>query len=213
MNNNDFNNNTYLGTENLLLLKKQFNPHFINNTFNSIQNFILIGDLENSLKYVALIAKYFRIVNDHSLKKEVSIVEEIEFLNTYIQLQDLRFNDKLKINLAIDPFMDKFTEEKKIPPFIIKAIVENAIEHGVFHNQSGGEVSIIFKKENELINITIEDNGIGINKSKKINSWKVIEAHQSSLVLIEKILQIKPIIKDIQKQNGELEGTRVVLKI
>ena len=104
-------------------------------------------------------------------------------------------------------------KDKKLPPFIIRPLLENAIEHGIFHRENIGEIKINLQIDNDQLIITIEDNGIGINKSQKINSWKEAEMKQTSVSLIKELLLNNFEIIDLQSPNGESEGTKAIVKV
>lgn len=156
--------------------KSQMNPHFIKNLLQTINFFILFDSKENASKYL----KKFSILVDKTLKQSdqelITLADEIEILEIYIELQSLRFPDKFDfspissgavrhkptifLSREINPL------ETKIPPMVIQPFVENAIVHGLEPKSSKGFISVSFSKENNLLNCMISDNGIGRKASQ-----------------------------------------------
>ena len=96
-------------------LQTQMNPHFIFNSLNAIQHFLTINDKENALMYLAKFSRLIRLVFTLSTKKRIPLEEEIEFLNTYLSLEDLRFNHEVNIDLKVDPEINRRLEEWFVP--------------------------------------------------------------------------------------------------
>ena len=156
--------------------KSQMNPHFIKNLLQTINFFILFDSKENASKYL----KKFSILVDKTLKHSdqelITLADEIEILEIYIELQSLRFPDKFdffpissatglhKPTIFLAPEINPL--ETKIPPMVIQPFVENAIVHGLEPKSRKGFISVSFSKENNLLNCMISDNGIGRKASQ-----------------------------------------------
>ena len=142
-------------------LRAQMNPHFTFNAINSIQNFIIDNNTTQALHYLGEFSKLIRQTLENATEKLMPLAAEINFLNSYIAVQKMRF-DTIKTVLTIDSAIDKYSTQ--IPPLIIQPFIENAFEHA-FENTATNEstIEINFKLENQLLICTIKDNGKGFN--------------------------------------------------
>lgn len=171
----------------LKALRGQMNPHFVHNSLNAIQYYIQQNDVETSEDYLAKFSKLMRKFFDYSRRQNIRISEEISLLENYLQIEKLRFEEKLEYSIIVDPDLD--IEEEQIPSMILQPLVENAINHGLFHKAGKGHVSIQFSYiNNSSYKVCIIDNGIGINKAKAMNtSIKKDNESHSSAVLEERL--------------------------
>ena len=144
----------------MMALKAQMNPHFMFNCINSIDAFIHTNDKYNATLYLNKFAKLLRNILDSSKQNIVSFTKDIETLKLYIELEELRNDNKFKTRLHIDE--ELLVSDYKVPPLIIQPFVENAILHGL-KNKDGndGLLEIEIKKMGEKIEYSIKDNGIG----------------------------------------------------
>ncbi|WP_373942203.1 histidine kinase [Polaribacter sejongensis] len=117
----------------LKALRSQMNPHFVHNSLNAIQYYIQQNDVETSENYLAKFSKLMRQFFDYSRRKSVSLSEEISLLENYLQIEKLRFEEKIEYEIKVDPELD--IEEEQIPSMLIQPLVENAINHGLFHKK------------------------------------------------------------------------------
>ena len=148
-------------------LKAQMNPHFMFNCINSIDAFIQTNDKYNATLYLNKFAKLIRNVLESSKQNVVSFSKDIETLKLYIELEELRSDNKFRTNLNIDN--DLMSDDFKVPPLIIQPFVENAIIHGLKNREDNtGLLSISIQKENNSIHYVITDNGIGRLAASKI---------------------------------------------
>ena len=143
-------------------LKAQINPHFLFNALNSIQSFVLEGDLESSDNYLVKYGKLIRKVLDHSDKLTVTLSDELEMLDLYVALEKLRFDKGFdyKVNLAqnINPL------RTKVPSMVIQPFIENAIWHGLSLKKGKREIRIEITKLDRAMQVLIIDNGVGFKK-------------------------------------------------
>jgi len=205
----------------LKALKAQMNPHFIFNVLNSIQEFIVLNQKEQASDYLAMFAELIRSYLHFSNTGNISLREEIDSLQKYLELETLRFEDTFNYSLNYDDNLN--SEELKIPTMIIQPYVENAIQHGLFHKKNNRKLSIDFSMpENKVINCTITDNGIGREKAKAIKLSKpamhksfAMEATASRLELYNQKFTNKIGIETIDLFNNDqhASGTKVVLSI
>lgn len=179
----------------LRALRSQMNPHFVHNSLNAIQYYIQRNEVEISEDYLVRFSKLIRLFFEYSRRHHVTISEEIELLNHYLIIEKLRFEDKIDYTISVDDDIDQ--EEQTLPPIMLQPLVENAVNHGLFHKKGKGKIHISFEYiDDETFKVLIEDDGIGIKKAKKNYSHDTEnnESH-SSEVLIERL--------DLFKQNKE----------
>lgn len=156
------------------LLRAQMNPHFVFNAMSVIQSYIYENDIENSTKFLVNFSRLMRLILENSPKEFIPIRTEVEILNKYLETQKLRFEDRFQFFIETEK---ELTDEFAIiPPMITQPFIENSIEHGQLHTIEGGFIRIRFAKEKGMLNITIEDNGIGRDSSRQN---KKSSAHKS----------------------------------
>lgn len=142
----------------LQALRAQMNPHFIFNSLNSIQDFILDRQPREANYYLTRFARLMRMIIEYSKKTSITIGEEVEFLTTYVQLEQLRFEERFTFSLVVDPRLPLTT---RIPPILLQPIVENAIKHGLTPGHGQGALTVQFSIENDSVVCIVEDNGVG----------------------------------------------------
>lgn len=144
----------------LMALRSVMSPHFIFNVLNSIQYFIAKNDRLNAINYLSSFSKLVRNILSHSVTNKVSLMDEIEMLKAYVELELIRFENKFTFSFDIDPAID--VESVVIPSLLIQPYVENAILHGLYNKESNGKLSIRVREEDDgMLLFEIEDNGIG----------------------------------------------------
>jgi tetratricopeptide (TPR) repeat protein len=163
------------------LLRTQMNPHFVFNAMSVIQSYIYENDTVNSSKFLVNFSRLMRLILENSPKEFIPIQTEVEILQKYLETQKLRFEDRFEF--TIDISSEIIIEHAMIPPMITQPFIENAIEHGQLHTIEGGFITVSFKKVNDLLQILIEDNGIG-RKGAEVN--KKSKAHKSMAMKITK---------------------------
>jgi ligand-binding sensor domain-containing protein len=199
----------------LKALRAQMNPHFIFNCISSIQCFILENNVGAADKYLSKFSKLIRNVLTNSKSEHISLGTEIQTLNLYVELESMRFSSKFTHTVIIDPLLE--IEKISIPPLILQPYVENAIWHGLLHLvDKSGKLTIRLDKEGDLIKCTIEDNGIGREKSMELRKPG---RHQSFGLTItnERLDGLKPLpntkerVKIIDKydEQGFAQGTKI----
>jgi len=163
-------------------LNSSMNRHFIFNALNSIQYYINSSDRKSANKYLTSFAKLIRKNLDSSSSGNslVSLSEEVERLELYISLEHMRFQNKFGYEIKIEPNID--TENIQVPPMFLQPFVENSIWHGILPMEKPGKISVrVYTNSKGQLQIDIEDNGIGIEESKKN---KGTHSHQSKGMLI-----------------------------
>jgi two-component system LytT family sensor kinase len=198
-------------------LRSQMNPHFVHNSLNAIQYYIQLNDIDQSENYLTRFSKLVRQFFEYSRKQTIRIEEEIDLISNYLALEKLRFEDKLTYEILCDETVDK---EAAIPSMVLQPIVENAVNHGIFHKKTTGKVTITFSQLSEdTFCVVVKDDGIGIKESQKRakHTLKNHDSH-SSQVLDERLKLLEQIdnwnveytIKDRAEFSDE-QGTIVTL--
>ena len=199
-------------------LSQQMNPHFIFNTLNSIQYYILQNDNLSSNKYLTKFARLMRLTLDNSQNNTIPVKDEIAALNLYLELESLRFEGKFEYKINVDSEI----EDYQIPTLLIQPFVENAIWHGLMHKEGNGFIEVNLKLINNQIFCTIEDNGVGRKKAKEIKANKSIthkslgsKITENRLKLINSLFgsQMKIQYIDLENELGNSDGTRVEIVI
>ncbi|MCL3779779.1 tetratricopeptide repeat protein [Prolixibacteraceae bacterium JC049] len=160
------------------ILRSQMNPHFIFNMLLTIQNSIYQENKVKAYNLLGQFSKMTRSVLEYSQKEFITLEEEIKLLETYMILQKNRFDFDFEIN--IDP--DLRIESMMIPPMLVQPFIENAIDHGIRPVEYRGKITLELKKQNNSLQVNVNDNGIGINKGMA----KRKENHSSTALKIFK---------------------------
>jgi ligand-binding sensor domain-containing protein/two-component sensor histidine kinase len=143
-------------------LHAQMNPHFIFNSLNSIRGMILQEDNRNASRYLARFARLIRLNLEHSKETFITLRQNIEYLEGYLEMEQLRFAD---FSFSIKTSADIDCNEIRLAPMMIQPLVENAIWHGLLSKEKDKWVRIYFFQDGENLVCEIEDNGIGIRQS------------------------------------------------
>ncbi|GGP02294.1 hypothetical protein GCM10010992_06100 [Cloacibacterium rupense] len=202
-------------------LRAQMNPHFIFNSLNSIQNYILKNDSEKASQYLTKFSRLIRLILDHSNQNFITLSSEIQLLTLYIEMEDMRFEKHFESEISVDDNLD--AEHILIPSMLIQPSVENAIWHGLLHKNEKGFLKIYFKKIDEnLLEVTIEDNGVGRKKAEELRSKTSLrkksygtEITKNRIETLNKTseLQTSFEIIDLYNENENAAGTKVLIKI
>lgn len=203
----------------LKALRSQMNPHFVFNSLNAIQYFVIKNHSEQSENYLARFSKLVRMFFEFSRYDSLRLEQEIDLLERYLEIEKLRFEDRLNYEIYVDERLD--TEELEIPSMILQPIVENAVNHGIFHKKTPGTVWVRFNYVDEYtVHVSVKDNGVGLSVMKTVvREEKGNYRSRSSEVLKErlKILsenkvskwKVKYSIRDLAADNSGDTGTQV----
>ncbi len=205
----------------LKALRAQMNPHFVFNSLNSIQHYILNSKSSEAAKYLNKFAKLIRTILSNSEKPMVTVNEDVESLRLYLELEQMRFDGKFDYEINVDKSVDGDYDE--IPPMLMQPYLENAILHGLNPKETKGHLKIdIFTKDNYIV-CRITDDGIGLVKSGEIKRTRPGQQHKSLGMKItsERVRILNDINKsnlsvsvtDLKDANGDSCGTMVELFI
>lgn len=199
------------------ILRQQMNPHFIFNTLNSIQYYLLDEDIHASISYLSKFAKLMRMILDNSRETTIPIEDEIRALELYLELEALRFEEKLTYAIVVDPRVN--TMEWHIPSLLIQPFVENAIKHGLMHKKGPGHVRVELTQKGESIVCRIEDDGVGREQAAKIRqshhrSWGA-QISEDRVRLLKAVYgeKVDICIQDLFSDPGKPSGTCVTITI
>lgn len=200
-------------------LHLQMNPHFVFNCLGSISSFIVQNGTDTAVKYLSKFSKLMRLTLEYSKESLIPIDKEIESLQNYLELEQLRFNQKF--NFTITKSIE-IEDDMALPPLLLQPFVENSIIHGLIPKDEKGFISIDFSLENESLLCSIEDNGIGFDKSKEIKETLVSVHKSMALDITRKRLEMMEAstsrkanvsIEELKNDKGEILGTKVVLNL
>jgi len=202
------------------LFRSQMNPHFIFNSLTSIQNYILEEDPDKASKYLSRFSKLVRNILNSSTKEYVTLQEEIQTIENYLELQKIRFQDKF--GYSIESEKNVKPESILIPPMLAQPFIENAIEQGLRNKESKGNVNIRYSLNNNTIMVEVQNDGIGRQKASELLQQKNKE-HKSlaTAITLERIEAINKKrkrkitlrISDLTNEEGLPSGTLVVIYI
>jgi len=201
-------------------LRAQMNPHFIFNSLNSINNFILKNESEQASDFLVKFSRLVRQVLNNSRNKYVTLTDEIKALTLYVELEQLRFTYRFDYQINCDENLDMDTV--MVPPLIIQPYVENAIWHGLMHKEDKGKLSILIHRDSELLRFEILDDGIGREKSKGYKSKYGSEKKSMGLSItkdrisvLNRLYNLEADMKivDLYDKDNQPVGTRVIVKI
>jgi two-component sensor histidine kinase/streptogramin lyase len=203
----------------LASIRSQMNPHFIFNALNTIQSYIYMNDRTNAVNYLGKFAQLTRKVLDLSMNELVTLREELDALNLYLELEKMRFEESLEVEMTVDLAIDQ--DLIKIPPMLIQPYVENALKHGLLHRKEYRKLSCSFRADGAFLVVTITDNGVGRKRSEELNAKASrhrpfsTEATQKRIELMNKALPHGFAVEyvDHRADDGQAEGTTVVLRM
>jgi LytS/YehU family sensor histidine kinase len=196
-------------------LHLQMNPHFVFNCLSSISSFIVQNGTDSALKYLSKFSKLMRLTLEYSKGSLIPIDKEIESLQNYLELEQLRFHDKFRFTIQSS---DRVEFNMGLPPLLIQPFVENAILHGIVPKDSDGHIAVEFDVLHGRLICTITDDGIGLDQSKILKENSVLAHKSMALEITKKRLEImeSTTMKSAQIDIAPLEnqtGTRVTLTL
>lgn len=201
-------------------LRLQMNPHFIFNSLNSIQSYILNNDVDLAVNYLGRFSQLMRLILANSRESVVPLADELKAIRHYFEIEKLRFEEKFTYSIKVDPEIDD--EFTGVPPMVIQPYIENAIIHGLVHKPSPGHITIRFRQINSRMLCSIQDDGVGRARAAEIKRQSGLNTKSRGMMITKERLEIlnkkstgKFSIKviDLIDENGKPSGTRVELLI
>ena len=200
-------------------LHLQMNPHFVFNCLGSISSFIVQNGTDSAIKYLSKFSKLMRLTLEYSKETLIPIDKEIEGLQNYLELEQLRFNNKFSFTISKS---SEIEDDVALPPLLLQPFIENAIIHGVIPKKENGKIEVTFTIEKESLVCTIEDNGVGFEQSKFAKEKSVVAHKSMALDIIKKRLELMETstsgkanveIKELKNDKNDAVGTKVTLQI
>jgi len=199
-------------------LHLQMNPHFVFNCLGAISSFIVQNGTDSALKYLSKFSKLMRLTLEYSKGSLIPIDKEIESLQNYLELEQLRFRNKFEFKIHSS---NKVEFNMGLPPLLIQPFVENAVLHGMVPKDGNGRIDVEFDVQNGQLICTVTDDGIGLTESKHLKENSVTAHKSMALEITKKRLEImeSTTSKSAQIDITELEnndkkiGTRVTLRL
>ena len=203
------------------MLSNQMNPHFIFNSLNSIKLYIINNEKENAVYYLNKFSKLIRKILIASKEKEISLEEELETMELYMNIENIRFSNEIDYKVNVDDAID--LSSIKVPSLILQPFLENALWHGLSTKKDDKRITIDIKKDpKKFVTITITDNGIGRIEAEIIKQNKSLKRKSVGISLTNQRLSnfykvfdndYSIDIKDLYDENNQPSGTSVTLKI
>ncbi len=196
-------------------LRREMNPHFIFNSLNSINHFIAQNNELEANKYLSSYSKLMRNIMENSNKDFITLATETDQLKEYLDLEHMRFQDKFSYRIDIDNTLD--ADSILVPNMLIQPQLENAIWHGLRYKESNGLLILSVKQTGDYLQVTVNDNGIGLKKSQELKT-KHQKIHQSRGMsnTLERISLLNNLYKsqitiDVTEKTGKETGVIVVI--
>ena len=200
-------------------LHLQMNPHFVFNCLGSISSFIVQNGTDSAIKYLSKFSKLMRLTLEYSKGSLIPIDKEIEGLQNYLELEQLRFNKKFEFVITTSPDLE---DDMALPPLLIQPFIENAILHGMVPKEGDGSIEVRFDVSDNQLVCTITDDGIGYVTSKALKENSVTAHRSMALEITKKRLQMMEAattqsasvtIEETLDENKQASGTKVVISL
>ncbi len=202
-------------------LRAQMNPHFIFNSLNSIEYYIISNEPEKASDYLNRFSRLIRLILQNSKSTIVPLKDDLEALKLYIEIESMRFDNLFDYEIKIEEGMD--IEKIKVPPMLLQPYVENAIWHGLLQKEGEkGRIDLILRRDNGSLICLIEDNGIGREAAEKLRSKSAsrrksfgMKITSDRLETLNQLANTKASVQifDLKNNKDEAKGTRVELVI
>lgn len=201
-------------------LRTQMNPHFIFNSLNSINRFILQNNKEQASEYLTKFSKLIRLILQNSQATLITLESELQSMELYLDLEALRFDQRFDYKISVPKDMD--TSALKVPPLIIQPYAENAIWHGLMHKKDRGQLDIEIYQETDHLYFRISDDGIGRRQAAaRKGSSATRQQPMGMRITADRIAMMQKagsneqaiMINDLKGPDGSDAGTEVVIKL
>ena len=202
-----------------MALRSQMNPHFIFNSLNSIQQYVIDKDISGANKYITSFSRLIRQTLDNSSREKISIKDEISYLSNYLELEKTRMENMFDYSIVCNPALP--ANDIFIPPMLLQPYIENSIRHGVrYRNDNEGKININIDIDGVNLICTITDNGIGRRQSQLYKGSRIIEYQSRGMSLTEERIKlinafntrnINIVIEDLEDSQQLSAGTKVII--
>lgn len=192
----------------LQALKMQLNPHFLFNTLHSISSLVL-NDPPKAHEMIARLGDFLRITLEHSEDQMVTLGRELEFLRSYLEIEQTRFQDWLTVDFEIDPA----TLAAIVPHLILQPVVENAVRHGIAPLTGLGNITIASRISGDFLLLEVRDNGTGMSENGNSNGMSQTGKGKGLENVRARLKQIYGEAYGFEMKNGSKGGLTVTLKL
>jgi tetratricopeptide (TPR) repeat protein len=203
------------------MLRSQMNPHFLFNSLNSIKLYIINNEQKNAVHYLNKFSKLVRKILEASSQREIPLAEELETVELYMNIENIRFSDEISFKTIIHDDLD--VHNIKIPSLILQPFLENALWHGLSSKEGTKEILLeVHKGENGFINISITDNGVGRDAAERIKEGRLLKRKSVGIDITKERLanfskdyqnSFQVDIIDLYDEKNHPKGTKIVLHI
>lgn len=187
----------------LKALRSQMNPHFIFNSLNSISDFISRNDTQQADEYLVKFSRLTRAILENSEKKWITLEEDLELMELYVQLEAIRLENHLEYSITVDEDIEP--DNTLVPPMILQPFIENSIWHGIALKGNTGKIDILVKKKGDMLLCVVEDNGVGraaASMDMKETSSLGVKITTNRIEIINHIKNTEGSIDLIDKKEG-----------
>lgn len=192
-----------LAQANLRALKMQIHPHFLFNTLHSIAALVRKGENKLAVTMLGQLGDFLRLALENKGQQEIPLEEEIDFLRRYLDIERVRFGDRLSVSIETDPDL----RACYVPNLILQPIVENAIHHGIAPQTSDGRIYITVRSEGETVCMSVRDNGPGLKDPERLRKGVGVANTQERL---ENLYGTK---QEFSLRNADVGGLEVRIRI
>lgn len=203
------------------MLRSQMNPHFLFNSLNSIKLYIINNETKNAVHYLNKFSKLIRKILEASSFKEISLAEELETVELYMNIENIRFSNEIKFDIQVEEGID--THIVKIPSLILQPFLENALWHGLSSKEGDKSIQLdISRGKNGYIEVAITDNGVGREEAERVKQRKVLKRKSVGIDITKERLDnfsrdyqnsFEVEIIDLYDDSGDAAGTKVILYV
>jgi ligand-binding sensor domain-containing protein len=201
-------------------LRAQMNPHFLFNSLNSINRFIVKNDSKAASKYLTRFSRLIRLILDNSKSNKVTLANELEAIRLYVELESLRFDDKFSFELEVADNVEP--ENVEIDSMILQPYIENAIWHGLMHKDGHGTLHVSISRNHTALTCVVEDDGVGRAKAAELKSKSAVKEKSYGMKITSDRLRMlnnenqagaSVEVTDLVNASGEPSGTRVKINL
>jgi ligand-binding sensor domain-containing protein len=203
----------------LKALRAQMNPHFIFNSLNSIQNFIMDQDESSANKYLNKFSKLMRMILNNSERPTITVREELDALGLYLELEQMRFGNRFRYSISVSEEVNQ--EFFEMPSMLLQPYIENALLHGIMPKKGEGRLEIRMETRNGYLVSTIQDNGIGRKRSQELKEKSTSHKSVGMKITQERLQMLNEMhnsmlsvtITDLLDEQKNSAGTKVEIYI
>lgn len=193
----------------LLMLRYQLNPHFLFNTLNAISTLVLARATEQANEMLTKLSKFLRYSLDHSPLEMVSLSHELETLHLYLDIEKVRFAERLKLEFDIE----KQAEHALVPTLLLQPIIENCIKHAISKNETGGTIAISAHVDGESLKLEVTDDGPGMSLQDDIDDEFASSTGVGISNIKNRLIQIYGEKHELIFSNRKPQGLKVTVVI